>query len=46
MARSGRKNVLVLSGEFSLMTVYELVQDELLSCVQFNEHKELMFEAL
>ncbi len=40
------KNVLVLSGEFSLMTVYELVQDELLSCVQFNEHKELMFEAL
>ena len=40
------KNVLCLSGAFDVLDVYETVQDELLSYVQFNEHKEQMFIAL
>lgn len=39
-------NVLCTEQPLELMAVYETIQDELLSYVQFNEHKEAMFDAL
>ena len=40
------ENVLCLDRAFDIMDIYETVQDEILSYVQFNEHKEQMFMAL
>ncbi len=40
------ENILCLTEVFEVLDIYEAVQDELLSYVQFNEHKEQMFAAL
>ena len=40
------RNVLWLEKSLEILDVYETVQDELLSYVLFNEHKEQMFTAL
>lgn len=40
------RNVLWLDKSFEILDIYEVVQDELLSYVLFNEHKEQMFTAL